>query len=110
MKRILQFIHVLFIVHVIIKSFRKEFIKVLLREIKEPGYMSQDQFDNCLSRATAMIEEALIKPKRLYACMILFHRKKSHEEDHTKELSELSRYLSKSEVKIAVRAAGWWNG
>jgi len=106
MKKLMSYISILILSKNLAKAFYKGIKKVLLRENNEAGYLSQDQFDSCLSRAKAIILEAISGPMHMLALAIAVHREKFHKESHLKEKIEISRQMSKTDVKIASR--GWW--
>lgn len=107
-KKIHSYLSILILVNVLVKSFRKGLREVLLREEREAGYLSHDQFDTCLSRAKAILMEAIKKPLDMLTIAIAVHREKFHGEDHSKEIKEISRLLTTKEVKISTM--GWWYG
>ncbi len=106
---IVEAIHIFIIVSVLIRHIRKGLWKTLWREIKEPGYMSQSQFDSCLARAKAMIFESIEVAIKVFGLMIAQHRSsKKHRENHSEEISRLTSSLEASSVKMSTRA--WWQG
>lgn len=105
--KIRSYISILILVNVLVNSFRKGLKEVLFREEKEAGYLNHDQFDTCMSRAKAILMEAIKRPLNILALAIAEHRKKFHKEDHSKEIKDLSRQMSTKEVKLSTR--GWWN-
>jgi len=77
-----------------------------MREVKEPGYMSQESFSTCMDRSKAMIHEAIETAIRVFAHMIASHRIKNHHEDRSGELDKIDGLLKASGAKVSVRA--WW--
>ena len=106
--RIRSYFSILVLSAVLVNSFRKGIKAVLFREEKEAGYLSHDQFDTCLSRAKAIIMEAVKNPLKILALAIAFHREKFHGEDHSKEINDLSRQMTDKEVKLSTQS--WWHG
>ncbi len=109
-KRIESYLLILKIVAMLTKAFRKGIKDVLIRESKEESYLPQSDFESCLARAKAGIYEAIKKPIYMLAIAIAAHRKKFHNEDHSKEVKTVSKSLSATDEKVAVKAATWWRG
>jgi len=105
---ILEFFHILIIFVVLMKWIRKGLWKTLMREVKEPGYMSQESFSTCMDRAKDMMHEAIETAIRVFAYMIASHRIKNHHEDRSEELNKIDGLLKASGAKVSSRA--WWKG
>ena len=93
--------------HELGKLFEEEFDKIIQAEIDNPGFMAQEQFPNCESRAFAGIAAAMPKLVKTLALAICSHREVEHKEDHGAEIEHLSMNLSPKEVDIGIRS--WWN-
>ena len=94
--------------HELGKIFESELDKVIRREIDEPEYMPQKDFENCEERARAMVNDAAEAVVKTLGLAICNHREGKHNEDHLSEIDELSEDLSADKVEIAAR--GWWDG
>lgn len=105
---VLEFFHILIIFIVLMKWIRKGLWKTLTREVKEPGYMSQESFSTCMDRSKTMMHEAIETAIYIFAHMIASHRIKKHKEDRSEELDKIDGLLKASGAKVSVRA--WWKG
>lgn len=94
--------------HELGKIFEEEFQKVLEKEVNDPKYLSQDDFENCMDRAKAGVAEALPKVEKFLATAIAAHRIEKHGEPLEEELKTYSEGLTEQEVAISTQ--GWWGG
>ena len=92
--------------HELGKIFESEMTKVIQAEIDNPGFLGQEQFANCESRAFAGVACAMPKIVKILALSIAAHREQEHQENHRAEAEHLSIELSPEEVEIGTR--GFW--
>ena len=86
----------------------KRLEEVLRREIKDPKYMPQCDFETCGDRAKAIVDAALPDVYKLMEMAIINHRVKVHDEPEL--LPELDVLEKESEPEIVVLArSSWWN-
>lgn len=88
------------------KIFESEMAKVIQAEIDNPGFLGQEHFCNCESRAFAGVACAMPRVAKVLALSIAAHREKDHAENHGAEIEHLSMELSPEEVEIGTR--GFW--
>lgn len=81
-------------------------IEVLKNEEVFPEYLAQKQFENCLSRGSAIVEAAINPVKLIIGGAICTHRTKVHGDDFNAESAEIGSQLSDPHAKITTR--GWW--
>lgn len=93
--------------HELGKIFEKEFDKIIQSEIDSPGFLGQEQFTNCESRAFAGAAAAMPKVVKTLALAICSHREAEHNENHGAEIEQLSMNLFPEEVEIGIKS--WWS-
>lgn len=95
--------------HELGKIFEEEMNAVIQREIDDPDYLPQSDFENCEERAAAIVKDACVSVIKTLAVGIATHRQSDkHKEDHQAEITELSISLSPERMEIGER--GWWDG
>ena len=107
MEKLLQKIMWVKLCYLLAKRFRKEMYSILKREASTPGYHDQEQYESCWCRAVAMIDEAVIPVKKMFAVSVVTHREIKHGEDRKEEKTSMKRSMSDVVYKKA-NVAGWW--
>ena len=93
--------------HELGKIFEAEMDAVIQKEIDDPDYLPQGDFETCEERASAMAKDACVALIKTLALSIGTHRNDKHDEDHNAEIEELSISLSSEQIKVGTR--GWWS-
>jgi len=87
-----------------------EMFKELMNEWKNNAY-PQSEYNSCLERAMAMINKAMERPVRYYACLIAHHRDKKHlPENHSEEIKQLEDLMPVRDVKSVRKSRIFWVG
>ena len=94
--------------HELAKIFEAEMDAVIQKEIDEPDYLPQSDFETCEERAAAMVKDACVAVIKTVAISIGKHRESEHDEDHEAELKVLAEEVTKEQLQVGVM--GWWRG
>ncbi len=94
--------------HELAKIFEEQMDIVIQREIDEPDYLPQSDFDSCEDRAVAMVQDAAYRVIKVLGISIAKHRKEHHNEDTDDEIKSLSVGVPDEQVSVALM--GWWQG
>lgn len=92
--------------HELAKVFEEEFENVMQKEIDNPDYLPQEDFETCLDRAIAMTSAAMVVPNRMLGVAIAVHRHDKHGDDTAKEIGEVAEGLTTEQLEAATM--GWW--
>lgn len=90
------------------KIFEQEFTKVIQKEIDDPNYLPQEDFENCMDRAKAMLADAMPSIEKVLAGAIATHRIEHHKEPREEELKVYQENLEPEQLQVTVQ--GWWVG
>lgn len=86
---------------------KEEIQKDLDRENSEREYLPQTAFNDCSSRAGAMMYNGVARAKKIYSLAILVHRERDHGENHAEERENLISTMSTEDIVLA-ETRGWW--
>ena len=89
------------------RIFAEEMAKVVKREIEEPDYLRQEDYDSCEDRAVAMIYDAIPRVRDVLTLAIAKHRQVKHEEDRNDEVERVSANLDPEDVSVGLMS--FWN-
>ena len=94
--------------HELGKIFESEMDAVIQKEIDDPNYLPQSDFDSCEERATAMVKDATVAVIKTLAISIAKHREgENHGENHTDELNGLVENVDNNQLQVGLM--GWWS-
>lgn len=98
--------------HELAKIFEEEIEKVIEKEINDPDYLPQSDFEGsktpCTDRADRMILDALPAIVNTLGLAVAKHRKEHHDENTTAEMETLSVDLTDEHQQVGLM--GWWRG
>ena len=89
------------------RVFGEEMQALVEKELKDPGFMPQEDYPTCRARADAGIALAVRRPARILALAIAKHRKENHGEERSVEMEELVSQMTPEDASIGLTS--WWN-
>lgn len=90
----------------------EEVQKVFADEKANPEVLSQDDFSNCLERATEGMRIATVRENRILALATAYHRVSYHNEERSVEITGLEDQLSPEDIAAGMEAGqsrDFWN-
>ena len=94
--------------HELGKIFESEMDAVIQKEIDNPDYLPQSDFDSCEERAAAMAKDASVAVIKTLALCIIKHREgEKHGEDYLDEKNRLSESVTNDQLQVSIMS--FWN-
>lgn len=89
--------------------FKRELLKELEKEVSDPDYKPQEDYQNCLDRSRSLMEPAYRYTAGCLGLATALHRGNIHNEDTAlSEAGELESSLEIGDVE-EIKALWWWN-